>query len=87
MPKEEEEPNSILKYQEVEGKYDLLDDPLLKSFLGNEISFVQQKFKIKQTVEEEEIDIIIRWSIPYLGIKGFYSLFKVGLMKKQKLLT
>jgi hypothetical protein len=42
------------------------------------------KFKMQQTNEEEEVDIVIQWSMPQLKKRGFYCLFKVPLMKMHK---
>ena len=42
------------------------------------------KFKMAATIEEEEVDIIVQWQMPKLNKVGFYSIFKVGLLKMQK---
>lgn len=45
------------------------------------------KFKMEATNEEEEVDIIIQWSMPKLNKHGFYCLFKIPLLKIQKQIT
>ena len=46
-----------------------------------------QKFKMQPTNEDEEVDIVIQWSMPLLAKTGFYCLFKIPLLKIQKQLT
>lgn len=48
---------------------------------------MKNKFKMNPTNEEEEVDIIVQWQMPAMNKRGFYSLFKVGLLKLQKQLT
>ena len=45
------------------------------------------KFKLQQTAEEEEVDIVLQWRMPLLNKQGFYCLFKIPLLKIQKQLT
>lgn len=46
-----------------------------------------QKFKMQPTNEDEEVDIVIQWSMALLAKTGFYCLFKIPLLKIQKQLT
>mmetsp|Transcript_33758 Transcript_33758/g.32820 ORF Transcript_33758/g.32820 Transcript_33758/m.32820 type:complete len:134 (-) Transcript_33758:404-805(-) len=57
------------------------------NFLEQEHKFVLNKYKLGQTYEEEEVDIIVQWQIPQINKKGFYSLFKTPLLKFQKQIT
>ncbi len=45
------------------------------------------KFKMQPTNEEEEVDIVIQWTMPALKKRGFYCLFKIPLLKMHKQLT
>jgi hypothetical protein len=46
-----------------------------------------RKFKMQPTNEEEEVDIVIQWSMPKLNKRGFYCLFKIPLLRVQKQIT
>ena len=44
--------------------YSVLSQPVSSNFLTHEQQFVQTKYKIGPTNEEEEVDIIVQWEIP-----------------------
>ncbi|TNV71390.1 hypothetical protein FGO68_gene10057 [Halteria grandinella] len=65
----------------------IFDQPDKKNYFEQEQAFVQSKFKMLPTNEEEEVDIVIQWSMPKLNKRGFYCLFKIPLLKIQKQIT
>jgi hypothetical protein len=79
---EGEKPESRLEYGDL-STYpigNVLEYPNLKTFLDAEHLFLKNKFKLKKTIESEEIDIVVYWEMPRLNKQGFYSLFKVRLL-------
>eukprot|EP00347_Sterkiella_histriomuscorum_P023756 403333495 len=81
-----ENTQSILDYDDGQVK-SIFEDNRMKSFYEQELNFVMNKFKMTATQEEEEVDIVLQWSMPQLNKKGFYCLFKIPLLKVQKQLT
>lgn len=59
----------------------ILEDEKMRGFFEAEINFVMNKFKMSPTMEEEEVDLVLQWSMPNLKKKGFYCLFKIPLLK------
>ncbi len=45
----------------------IFEDDKLRNFYEQELNFVMTKFKMQATNEEEEVDIVLQWSMPQLG--------------------
>jgi hypothetical protein len=85
---QDEDPQSLLTYgPDHQSTNSIFEDADKKNYFDQEQAFVMTKFKMQQTNEEEEVDIVIQWSMPQLRKRGFYCLFKVPLMKMHKQLT
>ena len=79
-PESGHEPQTILKYKDPTIK-SIFEDANNKNFYDQELQFVMTKFKMSPTIEEEEVDIVVQWRIEQLNKRGFYPLFKIGLLK------
>lgn len=59
-------------------------NPSLYQFFNKEVEFNMSKFRLKETVVTEAVDLVVRWELPNVVKQGFYSLLKVELLRLQK---